>query len=146
MADCWPPKKPTMQGARRALACARLRGLQHLTSPRGSAITITMPLVRKSMGSGAPQTISLTSQGCQKQGQAAKIKGPVERGIPSLTCWLGTWLSLTLNYRLDLRNWWCLQTLWPEEIRHTAGHGDLHWGCQKPPLHNRQQLLMDFQG
>lgn len=63
----------------------------------------------------SPKTISLTSQGCQKQGQVAEIKGPAERGVPSLTCWLGRGLRLTLNYFLNLRKWNYLHTLQPEQ-------------------------------
>lgn len=118
-------------GLQRSQACP-CPGTSHRggtpNKPWGSAITMTMPLVRKSMDCGAPQTISLTSQGRQKWGQAAKI----QTGTSSLTCWLGTWLSLylelfswfkklllfayTLKIRIKLSEVWgiicCLMRLW----------------------------------
>lgn len=101
--------------ARHALEGAPLGGVVTPNKPSGVCHyhdnANVLPLVKKSIGCGAPKTISLTSQGCQKQGQAAKIKGPVERGVPSLTCWLGRGISLTLNYFLNLRNWYYLHTL-----------------------------------
>lgn len=108
------------KGARRALACAHLRGVEHLTSLEGLPLPSQCPWpapcgeINRLWGSpdNFPDLPRLP-----KARSAAKIKGPVETGIPSLTCSPGTWLSLTLNYFLDLRNWWYLHTLQPEEIR-----------------------------